>query len=90
MAEVEKECVALFRKALKFAGLFSAAARKREIDDHFFFFNAPVAILVSADTRLTDKFGTDINGGLASAYMEIEAESMGLGVLYSGFTVVNA
>lgn len=90
MVEIERECVALFRKALKFAGLFSSAVRKREIDDHFFFFNAPVAIIVSAETGPTDKFGTDINGGLASAYMEIEAESMGLGVLYSGFTVINA
>ena len=90
LAEIERECVALFRKALKFAGLFSSAAKKREIDDHFFFFNAPVAIIVSAETGPTDKFGTDINGGLASAYMEIEAESMGLGVLYSGFTVINA
>ena len=58
--------------------------------DHFFFFNAPAAILVTAEKSGMDLFGTDINGGLASAYMEIAAESMGLGVLYSGFTVINA
>lgn len=90
MAEIEKECVALFRKAVKYAGFLYPAAKNREIDDHFFFFHAPAAILVTAEKSAMDLFGTDINGGLASAYMEIEAESMGLGVLYSGFTVINA
>ena len=90
MAEIEKACVGLFRRILKFAGLFSSAARKYNIHDHFFFFNAPAAILVTAEKSGMDLFGTDINGGLASAYMEIAAESMGLGVLYSGFTVINA
>lgn len=87
LAEVERECVAFFRKALKFAGFLYPAAKGREIDDHFFFFHAPAVILVTAEKSM---MGTDINGGLASAYMEIEAESMGLGVLYSGFTVINA
>lgn len=90
MAEVEKECVAMFRKALKLAGVFSSAARKREIPDDFFFFRAPAAILICAEKSPKDLFGCDINGGLATAYMEIQAESMGLGVLYSGFTVINA
>lgn len=31
---------------------------------------------------------SNINGGLASAYMEIMANSLGLGVLYSGFFVM--
>ena len=78
----------MFRKGLKLLGLFSKAAR-REIDDHFFFFHAPVAIIISAEKSPKDLFGCDINGGLATAYMEIAAESMGLGVLYSGFTIVN-
>ena len=33
---------------------------------------------------------SNVNAGLASAYMEIMAESLGLGVLYSGFFVVCA
>lgn len=90
LAETEKACVSLFRNALKFARLFSSAAKKYDIHDHFFFFNAPAAILVTAEKSPMDLFGCDINSGLASAYMEIEAESMGLGVLYSGFTVINA
>ena len=87
LAEMERECVAFFCKLLKFAGFLYPAAKHREIDDHFFFFHAPAVILVTAEKSM---MGTDINGGLASAYMEIEAESMGLGVLYSGFTVMNA
>jgi len=31
---------------------------------------------------------SNVNAGLASAYMEIMAESLGLGVLYSGFFVL--
>ena len=89
LAAVERECVGFFRKALNLLGLFVPAA-KREIDDHFFFFQAPAVILVTAEKSPKDLFGCDINGGLASAYMEIAAESMGLGVLYSGFTVINA
>jgi len=43
------------------------------------FFNAPAVIVVSANT--------DIDGALASSRMELMADSMGLGVLFSGFFV---
>ena len=52
------------------------------ITDDFFFKGAPLVIVVSSSS--------DINAGLASAYMEIMAESLGLGVLYSGFFAVCA
>ncbi|MBO6040673.1 MAG: nitroreductase family protein, partial [Oscillospiraceae bacterium] len=47
------------------------------VTDDFFFKGAPLVIVVSG--------GDDVNPALASSYMEIMAESMGLGVLYSGF-----
>ena len=33
---------------------------------------------------------SEVNAGLASSYMELMAESLGLGVLYSGFFVICA
>ena len=47
------------------------------IDDHFFFFQAPTAIVIAAKE--------EINGALAAQNMEFVAEANGLGVLYSGF-----
>ena len=41
---------------------------------------APLVIVVSSKS--------DVNAGLASSYMELMAESQGLGVLYSGFFVI--
>jgi nitroreductase/NAD-dependent dihydropyrimidine dehydrogenase PreA subunit len=43
------------------------------------FFNAPAVIVVAANT--------DIDGALASSRMELMADAMGLGVLFSGFFV---
>lgn len=56
--------------------------KRIEITDSFFFKGAPLVIVVSSKSN--------INAGLASAYMEIMAESLGLGVLYSGFFVMCA
>lgn len=77
--EAEAICVNLFRKGTGAAGKFSAFLRSMQIDDHFFFKGAPLVIVVSGKSRN--------NAGLASSYMEIMAESLGLGVLYSGFFV---
>lgn len=46
------------------------------------FFNAPVVIVVTANS--------DVNGSLASANMELMANALDLGVLFSGFTVRGA
>ena len=46
----------------------------------FFFKGAPLVIVVASKST--------VDGGLASSYMEIMAESLGLGVLYSGFFVM--
>lgn len=74
---VEKMAVKLFRKVKPFAGLFNPMVRNAKIDDHFFFFNAPLVIVILAKDKT--------NGILASQNMEFIAETNGLGVLFSGF-----
>ena len=78
--EAEEICVNLFRKAKKLGSPFAEYLKRIEITDDFFFKGAPLVIVVSAKSN--------IDGGLASAYMEIMANSLGLGVLYSGFFVI--
>lgn len=78
--EAEEICVNMFRKGKRFGSPFADYLKRIEITDDFFFKGAPLVIVVSS------KSGVD--GGLASSYMEIMAESMGLGVLYSGFFVM--
>ena len=78
--EAEDICLGMFRKGKKFGSTFASYLKRIEIDDDFFFKGAPLVIVVAS------KSGVD--GGLASSYMEIMAESLGLGVLYSGFFVM--
>lgn len=74
---VEKECVKIFRTGVNLGKKFTSALGNMEIDDNFFFKKAPLVIVVSGKDN--------VNASLASSYMEIMAESLGLGVLYSGF-----
>ena len=69
--------VRLFRRIKPLADLVSPMARNIEIDDHFFFFHAPLVIVIFAKDRT--------NGILAAQNMEFVAEANGLGVLFSGF-----
>lgn len=78
--ELEKICVKLFSKGKKLASPVYPGAANMEIDDSFFFKGAPLVIVVSAKSTG--------NANLASSYMELMAESLGLGVLYSGFFVI--
>ena len=80
--EAEEICVKLFRRGKTLGAPLSAFLKRIQITDNFFFKDAPLVIVVSSKS--------DINGGLASAYMELMAESLGLGVLYSGFFVLCA
>lgn len=73
----EQMAVNLFRKLKPVAGLFNEMVRKNEIDDDFFFFKAPIAIVILANDKT--------NGLLAAQNMEFVAEANGLGVLFSGF-----
>ena len=78
--EAEAICVNLFRNGKKMGSRAIPFLKQVEITDRFFFKGAPVVIVVSGKNS--------VNAGLASAYMEIMAESLGLGVLYSGFFVI--
>ena len=75
--ELERKCVRLFKAGVRLGAPFSAALRNADIRDSFFFKGAPLVIVVSGRGG--------VNASLASAYMELTAESLGLGVLYSGF-----
>lgn len=75
---VEKECVKMFKAGVKAGKPFVKMLKTIEIDDNFFFKKAPLVIIVSGKS--------DMDRGLSTAYMELLAESMGLGVLISGFT----
>ncbi|MBQ3292493.1 MAG: nitroreductase family protein [Mogibacterium sp.] len=77
--EAEALCVDLFRKGTSLPSRFASFSERFKITDDFFFKGAPLVILVTSKS--------DVNAGLASSYMEIMAESLGLGVLYSGFFV---
>lgn len=79
---VEQMAVRLFRKIKPLADLGSPMARNHPIDDHFFFFNAPVVVVILAKNKT--------NGLLAAQNMEFVAEAHGLGVLYSGFFTMAA
>ncbi len=78
--EAEVLCVDIFRKGQKIGSSLAAFLKRMEISDTFFFKGAPLVIIVSARNS--------VDAGLASSYMEIMAESLGLGVLYSGFFVM--
>ena len=78
--ELEALCVKLFRKGKSMVKPAYSAVENMEIDDRFFFKGAPLVIVVSAKSAG--------NANLASSYMELMAESLGLGVLYSGFFII--
>lgn len=78
--EAEEICLKLFRRGQKVGSPLSSFLKRIDIDDNFFFKGAPLVIVVSSKSN--------VDGGLASSYMEIMAESLGLGVLYSGFFVM--
>ena len=80
--QAEEICVKLFRKGQKLGSAFVGFLKRVEITDDFFFKGAPLVIVVSSKNK--------VNASLASAYMEIMAENLGLGVLYSGFFAVCA
>ncbi len=82
LPEIEKEALKLFRFAQKTVSPLAKYIKNTTLDDNFFFKGAPVAIVVNGKGSTSPC--------LASSYMELMAESMGLGVLYSGFFVAAA
>lgn len=79
ISEIESEAVKLFRNAQKIGGSLIRYIRNTTIDDNFFFKKAPLVIVVNGKGKTSPC--------LASSYMELMAESLGLGVLYSGFFI---
>lgn len=83
-SKIEQLAVRLFRKMKPLANLFSPLVKRNEIGDHFFFFRAPLVIVILAKNS--------VDGILAAQNMEFVAEANGLGVLLSGYftTAANA
>lgn len=79
---MEQMAVRLFKKIKPMADLFIPMAKNHPIDDHFFFFKAPIVIVILAKDKT--------NGILAAQNMEFVAEANGLGVLFSGFFTMAA
>lgn len=79
---IEQMAVRMFQMLKPFADLLSPMARNTKIDGHFFFFHAPIAIVILAKDKT--------NGILAAQNMEFVAEANGLGVLFSGFFTMAA
>lgn len=80
--QIEEIAVKMFRAIKPIADLFSPLARNHKVNDSFFFFNAPIVIVISAKDKT--------NGILAAQNMEYVAEANGLGVLYSGYFTMAA
>lgn len=78
----EQMAAELFRKLMPLVKLVTPMARKMEIGENFFFFRAPIVIVILAENQT--------NGILAAQNMEFVAEANGLGVLYSGFFTIAA
>ena len=79
MAECEAAGVKAFRAMQRLASAAPPMIRDANIGDDFFFKGAPAAILTISKST--------VDAALASSYMELMAESLGLGVFYSGFFV---
>lgn len=82
MKEAEGAAVHFFKKLKPFAGPFVKGAKGMDIDDDFFFKKAPAAIVVLSKDP--------VSASLAASNMALMAESLGLGVLYSGFFTIAA
>lgn len=79
---LEDLAVKVFKKLLKVLNLVNKSYSHIAIDENFFFKKAPLVIVVAADNS--------VNGSLAAGNMALMAESLGLGVLYSGFFTMAA
>ncbi|WP_310602337.1 nitroreductase family protein [Anaerosporobacter sp.] len=75
--KVEEYAVGFVHKIKPVMNLFSPMIRRNKIGNHFFFYQAPIVIVITAKDK--------INGILAAQNMEFVAEANGLGVLFSGF-----
>lgn len=82
LEEAEEEALRVFSQSQRLAGLVNSGAPGSGPDRHFFFKGAPLAIVVAGHR--------EVDPALASSYMELMAQALGLGVLYSGYFVFAA
>lgn len=80
--EVETIGLQLFRRIKSIGSPFSAYLRQKNLPDDFFFYGAPLVIVISGKHEADAIF--------AAANMEYMAETFGLGVLHSGFFTIAA
>ena len=80
--ECEAAAVEFFKQGQRLANFFYPTLKDKTINDDFFFKGAPLVILTAAKRP--------VDASLASSYMELMAECLGLGVFYSGFFVAAA
>jgi Fe-S-cluster-containing hydrogenase component 2 len=77
LADYEVPSIRMFRRLKRVIDLVYAGFRAVEIDDHFLFKNANAVIVI--------KGADPVDAALAASSMELMAQSLGLGVFYSGF-----
>lgn len=82
IGEMETLARETFERLRGKAGPISERLSAMTLTDDFFFRGGAQAVLLVSDSEL--------DAGLAASYMELVAESMGIGVLYSGFFAVAA
>jgi hypothetical protein len=75
--DYEAPAIRIFQRLKRVIDLVYSGTRNIQIDDHFLFKNASAVIVI--------KSGDLVNGALAASSMELMAQSLGLGVFYSGF-----
>lgn len=77
IADYEVPSIRLFRRLKRVIDVVYSGFRAIEIDDHFLFKNASAVIVI--------KGADEVDAALAACSMELIAQSLGLGVFYSGF-----
>ena len=77
LADYEAPSIRLFRRLKRFIDVVYGGFRAIEIDDHFLFKGANAVIVI--------KGADEVDAALAASSMELMAQSLGLGVFYSGF-----
>ena len=75
--ECERIAISSLRKLKPLLGMIRPYVRNLVFDDNFLFKGAPAVIVIKSTDPL--------DGALAASTMELMAQSLGLGVLYSGF-----
>ena len=75
--EYEAIAISLFRRLKNLADAFTDKYRRISINDHFLFKSAPIVVVIKSKNL--------IDGALAASSMELMAQTLNLGVLYSGF-----